>query len=33
MSTAAIVPTAPRRHVLPPNATALEKAVDQVVPN
>lgn len=33
MSTPAIVPTAPRRHVLPPNATALEKAVDQVVPN
>lgn len=33
MSTAAIAPKAPRRHVLPPNATALEKAVDQVVPN
>ena len=25
--------TAPRRHLLPPNATALEKAVDQTAPN
>jgi hypothetical protein len=24
--------TAPRRHILPPNATALEKAVDQAIP-
>ena len=25
--------TAPRRHLLPPNATTLEKAVDQTAPN